>query len=767
MCISSRVKFQQFQRPNLQSNQRFDAGVTVKSDLSLFVIGHKGFETLLFHEVRRVLQNQEARITRRYGGVEISGSIECAYRLCLYSRLANRVFCRLSTFRANDDESVYRAIYDIDWSEHFNQHNSLAVSATLSRSSLDHTHYVSLKVKDAIVDQFRERTGSRPGVEKKQPDFRIHINIHNNQASLSLDLSGESLHRRGYRIEHTGAPLKEHLAASMLAHAGWTSEAASTHRFIDPMCGSGTFAIEAAMIAANMAPGIDRDYYGFSKWSQHDEVLWQQCLDQAREQINRSIQACIFASDYDVKAIEVARANASRAGVEHLIEFSHQSIDELKLESDSRPAVIVCNPPYGERLQSELGLAALYADMGNGLRRLAPAKLHIISANPDLLHRLRLRRYFKKSVKNGPIECLLASFEITGVDNESNPVVSDRPSKAKITAFKTSDREAITPLLNRLQKNARRLRRWAKKNDIGCYRVYDADLPEFSFALDVFESEITPSLHWYHLQEYQAPKTIDQHKAETRIEWAKQAVKQVFEVDDASLFCKTRIRQRGKLQYQKQDNQGEMFQVREGSASLLINLSDYLDSGLFLDHRITRQRVFDLAKGKSVLNLFCYTGSVSVQAALGGASRVLNVDMSATYLRWARENHAINQLTDDTKYRFLRADVIEMLENPGRFDIEERFDLIFLDPPSFSNSSKMQQSFDIQRDHENLIERAIRLLERDGLLIFSTNRKGFKLADILGSKYSFLNISRETLPEDFKRKPGIHKCWEIRYKNGN
>lgn len=736
----------------------------MKPVLRLFITGHKGFETLLFHEIRRILKNLEAKITRRYGGVEVLGSIELAYRICLHSRLANRVFSELKTFRVENDEQLYQSVSGIDWSEHFSARNSLAVSATLSRSHLDHSHYASLRVKDAIVDQFRERFDSRPVVDKKQPDIRIHLNVHRNQASLSLDLSGDSLHRRGYRIEHTGAPLKEHLAASMLAQANWSRETASTHRLIDPMCGSGTFAIEAAMIAANVAPGISRDYYGFSKWSQHDMALWQRCLDEAKEQIDHSIRLGIYASDYDAKAIQVARANATRAGVAHLIHFSQQAIAELALEPDSRPAIIICNPPYGERLQSEQGLAALYSDMGNSLRQFAPARLHIISANPDLLHRLRLKRYFKKAMKNGPIECLLASFEIDSIDSKP---VSDTPaqaSKEKNLQTQVSTQEVINPLLNRLQKNARRLGRWARKNDISCYRVYDADLPEFSFALDVYQSEITPSMRWYHLQEYQAPRTIDPDRAEARIKGAKQAVRQVFQIDDEMLFCKTRVRQRGRRQYQKQDNQRELFQVREGRASLLINLSDYLDSGLFLDHRLTRARIFEAAKDKSVLNLFCYTGAVSVLAALGGASRVLNVDMSASYLKWAKENHAINQLVDESKYQFLRADALEFLDNPRRFDVENHFDLIFLDPPSFSNSAKMRQTLDIQRDHEHLIETSMQLLAGDGLLIFSTNRKSFKLADALASKYSLKDISRDTLPEDFKRRPKIHKCWEIRHE---
>lgn len=729
--------------------------------LKLFITGHKGFETLLFHEIREILRGQEAKITKRYGGVEVHGDVECAYRLCLYSRLSNRVFCELRQFKVEDEEQLYQAIHELDWSEHLGPSNSFAVSATLSRSNMDHTHYASLKVKDAIVDQFRERTNSRPSVEKQHPDIHIHLNMHRNQASLSLDLSGESLHKRGYRSEHSGAPLKEHLAASIIAHAGWTREIAKTHRFIDPMCGSGTFVIEAAMIAANIAPGLDRTYFGFSKWLQHDVSLWQACLQEAEKQIDHSLKPAIFASDYDNRAIEISRANAARAGVEELIQFSHQDISNLHIEADQRPAIIVCNPPYGERLQSEHGLASLYSDMGNSLSQFAPANVHIISANPDLLHRLRLKRVSKKAVKNGPIDCVLASFEVELETALPKPVEETRSSESGPGKIRDAERESVVPLINRLHKNAKHLRRWAQRNGVSCYRLYDADLPEFSFALDVYQSEISPSLYWYHMQEYQAPKTIDEDKAESRIELAKQAVKQVFDTDDSRLFCKTRRRQRGSRQYQKQDNQGELFQIREGQASLLVNLSDYLDSGLFLDHRITRQRVFDSAREKSVLNLFCYTGSVGVQAALGGASLVINIDMSATYLNWARENHLINALEDETRYQFLRADVLELLERPQTYGIDRCFDLIFLDPPSFSNSSKMQQILDLQRDHERLIEQCMRLLESDGLLLFSTNKKGFKLSDRISSRYTIKDISRDTIPEDFKRRPGIHRCWEI------
>jgi 23S rRNA (guanine2445-N2)-methyltransferase / 23S rRNA (guanine2069-N7)-methyltransferase len=760
------------------------------NSLTLFITGHKGFETLLFHEIRQILHSCDSLITKQYGGIEVIGDIENAYRVCLHSRLANRVFCQLKTFKVDDEDELYKGISDIDWSEHFGADNTFAVSATLSRSNLDHTHYASLKIKDAIVDQFRERLDVRPTVERNQPDVHIHINVHKNQAKLSLDLSGESLHKRGYRSEHSGAPLKEHLAASMIAHAGWNFERSKTHRFIDPMCGSGTFAIEAAMIAANIPPGLDREYFGFLNWNQHEQALWESCLAEAEAQVETAVDTQIHASDYDANAIRIAKDNADRAGVEEIINFSHQEIAALSIEASPRPTIIVCNPPYGERLQSEQGLASLYGEIGNSLKRLAPAELHIISANPDLLHRLRLSRHYKKTLRNGPIDCLLASFLVpemskvtvdenaqskgddserestdsdsTDVDFKPVQTIARQPENQDSLELKEHQVEAITPLLNRLQKNSKHLRRWAKRNEVNCYRVYDADLPEFSFALDVYQSEVNPAVHWYHLQEYQAPKTIEESIAEARIELAKLAVKQVFEIEDQYLFCKTKKRQRGKQQHEKQDSQGELFQVREGDASLLINLSDYMDSGLFLDHRLTRQLVANYADNKTVLNLFCYTGSAGVHAALGDAKQVLNVDMSTTYLKWAEENYAINQLADESKYQFLRADVVELLNNPTRFEVNQTFDLILLDPPSFSNSSKMIENLDILRDQEDLIEKSMNLLSKEGLLIFFSTKKGFKISPIIAEKYDVKEITRDTIAEDFKRRPSIHKCWEIR-----
>ena len=726
----------------------------------IFVTGHKGFETLLHHELRAILGPSSARVEKRYGGIEIQGDLEAAYRICLYSRLANRVFLELARFKAVDEKMLYEQVYRLDWSEHLRASNTLAVSANVSRSALDHDHFVALKVKDAVVDQFRAASGQRPSIAKQRPDLQLHLQLHQNNAQLSLDLSGESLHRRGYRLTHSGAPLKEHLAAAMLMQAGWQSNDDAYGRLLDPMCGSGTFAIEAALIAADRAPGLLRDYFGFSQWRGHRPDLWQSCLEEAEQKVIKPAEVCIFASDYDTDAVSIARENANRAGVSEWIEFKHRRVEECILPDCQQKTLIVANPPYGKRLHSDQDLGDLYSDLGQCVGRLAPARLAIISANPESMHRLQLPRSLRKAVRNGPLECVFALYDTDAatVQAQENQQTT-RPSKQE-------DNESL-PLRNRLQKNFKHLQRWAKRNQVSCYRIYDADLPEFSFALDRYESELDPAIVWFHLQEYKAPASIDPDKAARRLELAQHTVQDLFSVPQERLFCKTRSRQRGSGQYQKLDRQGELFQVREGEASILVNLSDYLDTGLFLDHRITRARLFDAARGKSVLNLFCYTAVAGLQAALGGAESVINVDMSQSYLKWAAENLKLNNLDDESRYRLVRADVLALLEDPAAFAIPFEYDLIFLDPPSFSNSTRMHQTLDIQRDHAQLIDSSMRLLLEDGLLVFSCNRRGFKLAEDLTSRYDVSDISRLTIPEDFKRNSGIHGCWEIRHRDKN
>ena len=301
---------------------------------------------------------------------------------------------------------------------------------------------------------------------------------------------------------------------------------------------------------------------------------------------------------------------------------------------------------------------------------------------------------------------------------------------------------------NRLRKNLNRLSRWARKQSISCYRLYDADMPEYAIAVDLYGDAV-------HVQEYAAPDTVDPVDAHSRLQDALAVIPEVLSIAPEKIFLKVRQRQRGNDQYQRQAKQGKFLEVNEDGARLLVNLTDYLDTGLFLDHRPVRRILKGQAAGKRFLNLFAYTATASVQAALGGAVETTSVDMSYTYLDWGRRNFELNDLPQE-KHRLIQADCLEWMTQA-----DERFDLIFLDPPTFSNSKRMEESFDIQRDHVPLIKAATRLMAKGGELIFSTNKKRFKLDTDALADLSITEITRQTFDEDFIRRPQIHSCFKI------
>jgi 23S rRNA (guanine2445-N2)-methyltransferase / 23S rRNA (guanine2069-N7)-methyltransferase len=294
--------------------------------------------------------------------------------------------------------------------------------------------------------------------------------------------------------------------------------------------------------------------------------------------------------------------------------------------------------------------------------------------------------------------------------------------------------------------------RWARRQEIGCYRLYDADLHEYNLAVDVYDSD----RRYVHVQEYEAPETIDPKKARERLAEALAVIPQVVEIPREQMFFKLRRRQKGGAQYEKLAATGEYHEVREGPCRLLVNFTDYLDTGLFLDHRATRAWLRELAKGKRFLNLFCYTGTATVHAGLGGAGGTTSVDMSNTYLDWARRNLELNGLRG-RGHELIQADVLAWLKASRG----HRYGLIFLDPPTFSRSKRMQETLDVQRDHVELIHDAARLLERDGILIFSTNLRRFRLDREGLADLAVEDITHRTIPEDFKRNPKIHQCFRI------
>ena len=679
-------------------------------------------------------------------GVAFETDLEGAYRVCLWSRLASRVLLELASFPAADPDSLYQGAADVAWPQVFDAGERFAVHCTSRRSAIDHTHFAALKIKDAIVDRFRDETGERPSVDVKQADIRIHCHIDRDVASIYLDMAGQGLHQRGYRKSGVEAPLRENLAAAILNLLDWPRLAKEGYRFMDPMCGSGTFLIEAAMMAGDIAPGLLRAQFGFEAWKGHDKVLWEHLREEAVARRAEGLKRIppVLGRDQDPAAIRAAGENVQAAGLERQIVLEPGDISGLG--HISGPGLAVMNPPYGERLKPEHGLARLYAQIGKMMSEsLQGWRVGVLTSEPDLAHRFRRNPERRWSLYNGALEVKLLSYTIR--EHRKQPAL---PAEEV-------DTELAQPLANRINKNLKHLGRWARKNAVSAYRVYDADIPEFALAIDLYQAD---ELHAV-VYEYRPPATVAAELAEARLAAAMAILPETLGIPETQIHLKERARQKGEAQYERMDHQLRFYEIQEGACRLLVNFTDYLDTGLFLDHRLTRAMIGEQSSGKSFLNLFCYTGAATIHAALGGAERTTSVDLSATYLDWARRNMELNAVQEGPRHRLIQADCIAWLEDHAKDLGAEKYDLIFLDPPTFSNSKRMQGVLDINRDYPQLIRWAARLLAKGGELIFSTNSRKFRMDTEQFKGLKIEDISRATLPQDFERNPRIHYCWRI------
>lgn len=713
--------------------------------LHFFATAPAGIEPLLAAELEEF---GGTAIKPLRSGVQFQGTLETAYRACLWSRTASRILLPLAVFPAADSSALYAGIHDLPWEEHLAVDGSLSVEFNGKGPGIDHSHYGAQRVKDALVDRFRARVGQRPSVNREQPDLRIDVQWRDAQVTVSLDLAGQSLHRRGYRQASVVAPLKETLAAALLLKCGWRDLSATGAPLLDPLCGSGTFAIEAAWIAGDHAPGLARQHWGFSGWLGHVPGLWKRLRNEAQERwaLGQSRIPPIFASDRDAQAVRATMTNAGCAGVSAYVRISQRAWNEV-LAPPGDPGLLMLNVPYGERLGDQQEVAALHQQIGARLKsHFSGWQAGLFTAHAEFGKRMGLRANKIHTFHNGTLECRLLRFQVTAqnfVNRQPNPTIT-----APIPSI-AAPQLGAEDFANRLRKNLRHLGRWAAREGIHCYRLYDADLPEYAVAIDRYEQ-------WLHVQEYAAPSSIDPEKTQARLQQVMAVLPSILEVPAENIFLKVRQQQRGNKQYQKHGQQGRFHEVREGASRFLVNFSDYLDTGLFLDHRITRQRLGALANGRRFLNLFGYTGTATVYAALGGATNTTTVDLSKTYLDWARRNLQLNGL-DSPWRRFIHADCRQWLA-----EARENYDLIFIDPPTFSNSKSMESHFDVQRDHGELLKQALRLLADDGILIFSTNYRRFRLMQDDFSAWHIEDWSRQTLPVDFERHPKIHQCYMLR-----
>ena len=688
-------------------------------------------------------------IKERSHDVKFQGTLEVGYRACLWSRTATRVLLSLGSIDASSSKNLFDAVKRMDWREHFSPGATLACDCSGGNESIRHTIYGSQLLKDAVCDSLREATGERPNIKPERPDVLLHLHVEGPTALVSVDFSGESLHRRGYRVDGGRAPLKENVAAAVLLRAGWPAVNAAGGLLVDPLCGSGTFLTEAALIAADAAPALEREYFGFSGWQGHDAALWERMCAEARTR--RAAQAprrCILGSDIDPDAVRMTQENAARAGVAEWIHVERRALRDVE-RPKSDLGLVVTNPPYGERIGAESGLSELYSELGRALRETFKGwQAAVLTGNPPLARNLGIYAKRTHRVNNGTIECRLLRFDL-------NEASEQRPA-AEVRAD-WSGRPGAQMFANRLGKNLKQFDAWALREGVECFRVYDADMPEYAFAIDLYGRE---GRHVY-VQEYAAPKTVNPESARERRREVLAVLPEALAVPLPHVHSRVRKPQKGNEQYEKRESVAERHVVREGGLKFWVNFRDYLDTGLFLDHRLMRQMLRDWARDADFLNLFCYTGSATVYAAAGGARSTVSVDLSNTYLDWAHENLLLNGF-GGAEHELFRADCLDWLENQSVWG--PRFDLIFVDPPTFSNSKRMEGVLDVQRDHVGMIRRSLKLLRSGGRLVFSTNFTRFKLDTEALAEFAIEDITARTIPKDFERHARIHSCFVVRCK---
>lgn len=706
-------------------------------------------------------------------GVAFSASLQVLYQACLWSRLANRIFLIILDTEVVDQEDLTAQVAELDWLQHMQPEQTFAVSFSGQGVGIDHSHYGALTIKDGIIDFFHNAHLERPRVDTHNANIRIHGHLNRKHLSLSIDLIGYSLHQRGYREgQQVGAPLKENVAAALLMRAGWPQIAQQGGTLYDPMCGSGTFLVEAAMMASDCAPGLQKaGQMLLNNWSQHNPKLWQDLITQAKNREAAGLRQLpsIYGSDVSHKSLDIAHDVIFQAGYDDYIEIKPMNVAQGRRWGDWPTGLIISNPPYGERLGDVEEVKLLYTQLGEFLKHeFSDWQAAILTCHAELGMQLGLKAKRTHNFFNGPLECKLLRFDVRpefyrepalkGGANLVAEIQQTRPHMAEFAGAKM--------FANRLRKNLKGLKKWLKKEAIYAYRVYDADMPEYALSIDVYQT--FEAGEWLVVNEYAAPKTVDKGNAKKRLHEALSVLPMVFpQINPEQMLFKVRERQSGKAQYTKLDESKAFYTTQENGCKLRVNFTDYMDTGLFLDHRAVRAYVAQRAVGRSLLNLFCYTATASVQAAVAGAKHTLSVDMSKTYLYWAEHNFMHNHIDlRKGQHRLEQADVLHWLDTQSLEARESpekapQFEVIFMDPPSFSTSKRMQQTLDIQRDHVALIQQAMALLAPGGELVFSTNLRKFRLDENALNKYNIVDLTAKTMPKDFKQNHNAHQVWVL------
>lgn len=690
------------------------------------------------------------------GRIAFSGDWKAVCTTNLWLRTADRVLIEALRFPAKDFDALFDTIKAYDWTQFLPHDASFPVIGKSRNSQLTSVPAVQRTVKKALVEGLLRTTGQTT-LPETGPEYKFEIALLNDEATVSIDTTGRSLHKRGYRKLVGEAPLKETLAAAMISLSAWKP----SRMLVDPFCGSGTIPIEAALIGRKIAPGLNRDF-ACSLWQQIPKTTWEEVREQAQQEIDHDVELQIIGTDRNSEALSLARYHAKVAGVEKDIHFQQKDFDELRSKHDY--GCVICNPPYGERLEEKRRLQGLYESFPAVLQRL-PTWSHFVLTNmPGFEKTLQTTATRRRKLYNGRIECTYYQFlgprpprpnqpdlpqtaekvEETAAQLEPNTPPSPEPSQPVFGGLEPKDQEQAGLFESRLLKRAKHLRRWPTRRGITCFRLYERDIPEIPLVVDRYEDCL-------HITEYERPHDRNPGRHASWLELMKKTASKALDVPIQRVFLKTRLKSKGN-QYQKLTDSQKRFTVQEDGLKFLVNLSDYVDTGLFLDHRNTRKMVRDAAEGKHFLNLFAYTGSFSVYAAAGGAASTTTVDWSRNYLDWAKENLAINGF-EGNDHQFVAADSMEFLQNN-----QQKFDLVVVDPPTFSNRKGAEEDWDVQAHYAELLNLLAESLNPKARVYFSNNYRKFKLDEALLACYSIREISQQTVPEDFRNKR-IHRCW--------
>lgn len=671
--------------------------------LELFCRCAWGFERLLSDELGELGLRH---VRPLHGGVAFAGDLRDAYTACMWSRVATRVQLVLSRVAASDADALYEGAKAFPWEDHVRPGATIAVEAHGQNDNLRNTLFTALKVKDALCDRLREVRGFRPDVDAKHPGFAINVAVHQSKATLYLNLSGESLHRRGYREDgvQTEAPLKETLAAAVVLLSGWREADAAGGVLVDPMCGSGTLAIEAAMMSAGIAPGVLRGRWGFEGWLGHDEHVWDQVKAEACDVgAAWDSNVRVIAGDVDPLAVEIARANARRAGVDGLVRFHVGDAAQLErrvkwLRGRDLPGVLVTNPPYGQRLLSHEDLPTVYAALHKAVGAL-PQGWGVTVLTPDAGIDSALGRlpYKTTACYNGPIEAWIRSY------------ATDEPARtARVVSLAGQQLDVPVSDANgpqfaaRLRKVARDLVRRAKREGIPCFRAYDGDLPEYPYAVDVFDCEEGRLLR---VEELLRPRRADAQLAARHAYdvWALAAATLDVSMSNVTL-----------LRWRQENRPRRLAAIAERGLRYELDLGSS-QAARFVAQREAREFVSTTAKGRRVACLFATGGALCVCAAGAGASEVVAVDGSKGHLDGVRDAMRKNGFVAK-RYRYACSEVRSWLaaENAAH----RTYDLVVCDAPTWLPAMDAGgRDWDAERDLSSLLASAKRVLSSQGLIV--------------------------------------------------